>query len=102
MNIKKGDTVKVVSGKERGKTGKVLFVDRKNGRVTLEGLNLFKKHKKPSKQGQKGEVVSLERSMDPSKVMLLCGGCKKAVRVGIRQEGEGKKSRVCKNCGAVI
>ncbi len=98
MNIKKGDQVKILSGKDKGKTGTVLHV-LPNGRVAVEGLNLIKKRMRPKQQGKTGETVSLPRPMDISNVMLVCKNCKHAVRVGYRSEGEAKV-RYCKKCEA--
>ena len=97
MKIKKGDQVKVRSGKDRGKTGTVMHVFPDTMLVTLEGLNLFKKRTKPKKQGAKGETVLIARPLPASRVMLICKSCKKATRVGFRMEGE-KKVRYCKKC----
>ena len=101
MEIRKGDTVQVITGKDRGKTGKVIRVDRKSGRLAVEGLNVFKKHTRPRKQGEKGEIVSVTRPVRDSVVALVCPSCHKATRIGMRIEGE-KKTRVCKKCGATI
>lgn len=101
MMIKKGDTVQIVTGKDRGKTGKVASVNAQTMRLTVEGLNMFKKHKRPTKQGEKGQIISRAHSMDASNAMLLCPSCKKPSRVGVRVDG-GKKIRVCKRCGATI
>ncbi|MEK7138493.1 MAG: 50S ribosomal protein L24 [Patescibacteria group bacterium] len=99
MNLKKGDQVKIISGKDRGKTGTVFKVFTKDDRLTVEGLNLFKKRARPKKQGQKGETVLVPRPMPISKVMLVCQNCKKSTRVGFRVEGD-KKVRICKKCDA--
>lgn len=101
MLIKKGDNIKVIAGKDRGKTGSILRIEEKSGRVAIEGVNLYKKHKKPTKQGQKGEIVSIARSMNASNVMLVCKSCGRATRIGNRIEGE-KKIRYCKKCQSVI
>lgn len=101
MNIKKGDNVKVITGKDRGKSGKVLRIFGRDGRVLVDGLNMAKKSVKPKKQGQKGEIVSVSRPMHASNVMILCASCKKAVRLGSRMEGD-KKVRYCRNCNADI
>ena len=101
MNIKKGDTIKVLVGKDRGKTGKVISVDAKAGKVSLEGLNLYKKHVKPKTQGQKGEVVSIARPMDISNVAIVCSNCNKQTRVGFRMDGD-KKVRYCAKCKGAI
>lgn len=100
-NIKKGDTVKVINGKDRGKSGKVIKVDAKKKKLTVEGLNVFKKHVRPRQQGEKGEVVQVTRPMAIAKVMLMCPACGKAARVGFRAS-DGVKSRICRKCKAVI
>lgn len=100
MRIKKGDTVKVMRGRDRGKTGKVLAVTPATGRLTIEGVNIYRKRVRPRRRGQKGEVVLVSRPLSASNVMLVCRNCSAAVRVGIRIEGN-KKERYCKKCGAV-
>ncbi len=102
MKLKKGDQVKIISGKDRAKTGTVLRVFPKDALVTVEGLNLYKKRTKPTRQGQKGEVVLVPRPISSSKVMLVCKNCSKSTRVGYRVEGEDKKVRFCKKCEASI
>lgn len=97
MRIKKGDTVKVISGKDRGKTGAVIKVSPEGGRVSVEGVNLYKKRSRPKRQGQKGETVRVVRPITASNVMLVCKSCKRATRVGFRMEG-GRKIRYCKKC----
>lgn len=99
--IKKNDTVKVLSGKDRGKTGKVLSVDPVAGKVILEGLNMFKKHVRSRKQGEKGQMISLPQPLYLSKVMLFCSNCGKAVRPKVKMSGN-KKERICRKCEAVI
>ena len=96
MRIKKGDNIKVLSGKERGKTGTVISVDSDRERVAVEGLNLYKKHTRPRRQGEKGQVISVSRPMHASNVMLVCPSCKEATRIGYRTEGE-RKVRYCKS-----
>lgn len=100
MRIKKGDQVKIITGKDRGKTGSVLRALPKEQRVIIEGINLYKKRTKPRKRGEKGEVVLVPRPLDASNVMLICKNCKKATRVGKRIEGN-QTSRYCKKCKAV-
>ena len=97
MKIKKGDTVAITRGKDRGKAGKVLTVFPKENRVTLEGLNLVKKHVRPKKQGAKGQVIQVPRPIAASNVKMICKQCGKATRVGYRFDGESKK-RACKKC----
>lgn len=101
MRIKKGDTVKIMQGKEKGNTGKVLRIMPKDGRILVEGLNLYKKNVKPKKQGEKGQIVTIPRSLNASNAMLVCPACGKATRVGAVVEND-KKVRVCKKCGARI
>lgn len=101
MNIKKGNNVQIMVGKDRGKRGKVLKVDVKNGRILVQGLNMYKKHQRPKKQGEKGEIISISRYLDASNAMIVCGSCEKPARTGYRTEGE-VKSRYCKKCQAIL
>lgn len=103
MNIKKGDIVQIISGKDKGKSSKVLKVDISGSAILLEGLNLFKKHVRPKRQGEKGQTIALPRPLNISKVMLLCPNCKKTARIGYRFEKEGGiKTRYCKKCQSAI
>ena len=101
MKLHKGDNVKVLAGKDRGKTGKVLYAMPEEGKIVIDGLNVFKKRSKPRKQGEKGETVLVPRPMQASKVMLVCNSCKEVTRIGSRMEG-AKKVRYCKKCEATI
>jgi large subunit ribosomal protein L24 len=101
MRIKKGDTIKIITGKDKGKTGKVLKVLPKKNKVLIDGLNLYKKHVRPKRQGEKGEVVLVPRPMDASNVMFFCPNCGKAVKIGYRLDGKNKL-RICKKCGTAI
>ena len=101
MNIKRDDKVIVLSGKDKGKQGKVLAADPKGMKVTVEGVNVATKHQKPQRQGQDGGIIKVETPMYVSKVMLVCPKCGKPTRVG-HKIADGKKSRVCKKCGAEI
>ena len=101
MNIKKDDKVIVLSGKDKGKQGKVLVADPKAMKLTVEGVNVATKHQKPRKQGEEGGIIKLETPIYASKVQLVCPKCGKATRVGHKVEGD-KKVRVCKKCGAEI
>ena len=94
--IKKGDTVKVIAGKSKGKEGKVLSIDHKNNKVVVEGANMVTKHEKPSMKNQNGGIVQQEAPFDLSNVMLVVGG--KTTRVGFRVEN-GKKGRFAKATG---
>ena len=101
MNVKKGDTVVVLSGKDKGKQGKVLGTVPSEDKVVVEGVNMVTCHVKPRRQGESGGIVSREAAMYASKVQVVCPKCKKGTRVAHRIEN-GKKSRVCKHCGATL
>jgi large subunit ribosomal protein L24 len=101
MKIKKGDVVKMIAGKDKDKTGKVLKVVLDGGKVVVEGLNLMKKHKRPRKEGEKGQRVEIPRAVSVSNVKLVCPKCGKAARVGYKKSGE-KKFRICKKCKAEV
>lgn len=103
MKIKKGDNVKMLSGKDRGKTGVIALVleNGKTTRVVVGGLNKIKRHQRPKKQGQKGQIVSVERPVSASSVQLICKNCGKPTRVGFRL-GVDKKERICKKCSSAI
>ena len=101
MNIRKDDKVVVLSGKDKGKQGKVLTADPKAAKVIVEGVNVATKHQKPRKQGDEGGIIKVETPIYASKVQLVCPKCGKATRVGHKIEN-GKKTRVCKKCGAEI
>ena len=99
MKIKTGDTVKVIAGKDKDKEGKVLSVDKKTGRVVVEGVNMVTKHAKPSASNQQGGIINKEAPIDASNVMYVHNG--KATRIGYKVE-DGKKVRVAKKTGEVI
>ena len=101
MNIKKDDKVIVLSGKDKGKQGKVLSADPKARKVVVEGVNVATKHQKPMKQGQDGGIIKVETPIYVSKVQLVCPKCGKGTRVG-HKIADGKKVRVCKKCGAEV
>ena len=101
MKIKRNDTVKIISGKDRGKTGKVTHVLRRGNKIVVEGVNIRKKHTRPKRQGQKGQIVQMPMPIDVSNVMVICPSCNKPVRIGFRYEGE-KKIRICKKCKGEI
>lgn len=98
--LKKGDQVKLIAGKDKGKTGTVLKVDRENGRVVVDGLNIVKKAMKPRSQGEKGSIVEIEAPIHISNVMIMCPKCG-PVKIGIRKDGDNKV-RFCKKCGGVL
>ena len=99
FKIKKGDTVKVIAGKDKDKEGKVLTVDHKNNKVVVEGINMITKHSKPSAANPNGGIIQKEAAIDASNVMLVHEG--KATRVGFKMEGD-KKVRFAKATGKVI
>ena len=101
MNIKKDDKVIVLSGKDKGKQGKVLSANPKAEKVVVEGVNVATKHHKPRQQGQEGGIIKVETPIYVSKVQLVCPKCGKATRVA-HKITDGKKTRVCKKCGAEI
>ena len=101
MNIRKDDKVVVLSGKDKGKQGKVLIANPKAEKVVVEGVNVATKHQKPRQQGQEGGIIKVETPIYASKVMLVCPKCGKATRVA-HKITDGKKVRVCKKCGAEI
>ena len=101
MRIRKGDTVEVLSGNDKGKTGEVLEVIPKANKVIVKGANVRKKHVKPRKQGEEGGIISIECAIPSSKVNVVCSKCGKATRVGYSEEKD-KKIRICKKCGAKI
>jgi len=101
MNIKKEDKVVVLSGKDKGKQGKVIKADPKAMKVIVEGVNVATKHQKPRKQGEEGGIFKVETPIYASKVQLVCPKCGKATRVA-HKITDGKKTRVCKKCGAEI
>lgn len=101
ISVKKGDTVLVITGKDKGKTGKVLDVFPKDNKVLVDGVNIVTKHKKARKQNEKSEIVKKTAPIEVSNVMVVCGTCGKATRVA-HKEINGKKVRVCKKCSASL
>src|SRR4051794_37307393 len=100
LGIRKNDMVQVMAGKEKGKTGKVSHVDRKDGRVTIEKINMVKRHMKPSQKYPQGGIIEQELPLHYSNVLLMCGKCNKGSRFGYKVDAKsGKKSRLCKRCG---
>ena len=101
MNIKKNDTVVVLSGKDRGKQGKVLGTVPGTSKVVVEGVNMVTCHVKPRRQGEEGGIVKREAAIYASKVQVVCPKCGKGTRVAHKIE-DGKKVRICKKCGAQL
>ena len=101
LSVKKGDNVLVLTGKDAGKTGEILEVNREDGRVVVAGVNIQAHHKKPRSKDDKGGIIKSEGAIDVSNVQVVCPVCKKATRVA-HKEVEGKSVRVCKKCGAIL
>ena len=102
MHVKKGDTVVVNSGSDKGKKGKVLIAYPKTNKVLVEGVNVRSKHTKPKKAGEAGGIVKSEVAINASKVNLLCSKCGKGVRARVEIAKDGTKTRVCSKCGTEI
>ena len=94
--------VKVTIGKDSGKTGKVTQVLPEEAKVVVEGLNILKKHIKPTKQGEKGQILEFSRPIDASNVQIVCSKCNKLTRVGFKVLADGKKQRICRKCNEVL
>lgn len=97
MKLKKGDTVLIISGKDKGRRGKIIEALPQQKKVVVEGINIVKKHRRPKREGQKGQVVEIAKPISASNVKLVCPKCSKPARVGWLVSG-GRKDRVCKKC----
>jgi len=102
MKIKKNDTVLVISGKDKGKKGKVRFAYPDSKRVMVEGVNMVKKHAKAKAQVKQAGIIEREATIAAADVMLLCSKCNKPARIGIRILQDGRKARFCRVCGEVV
>ncbi|MFH2220108.1 MAG: 50S ribosomal protein L24 [Pseudomonadota bacterium] len=102
IQIKVDDKVKVVAGKEKGKIGKVLKIDRKKNRILIENINIIKRHSRPSAQNRQGGIVESEAPIDFSNVMLMCTKCVTPIRIKTKRLEDGKKIRVCGKCEEII
>jgi len=102
MKIRKNDTVLIIAGKDRGKTGKVRFAYPKDNRVLVEGINFIKRHSRARGAVRQAGIIEREAPINVSNVMLLCNKCNHPARVGFRFLADGKKVRVCRSCGEVI
>jgi len=100
--IRKNDTIKVLAGKDKGKTGKVLHVFPKNNRAVVEGVNFIKRHTRKTQNDQQGGIVEKESSIHVSNLLLLCKACNRPTRVGATKLGDGTKTRFCKRCKEII
>jgi large subunit ribosomal protein L24 len=102
VHVRRGDTVAIIAGRERGKRGKVLRVLPAAGRVLVEKLNMVKKHQRPTQKLRQGGIIERENPLALSNVLVVCSRCDKASRSGIKVLGDGRKVRVCKRCGESI
>ncbi|MEG1972233.1 MAG: 50S ribosomal protein L24 [Oscillospiraceae bacterium] len=102
LHIKKNDTIVVLSGKDKGKQGKVLETSPKESKVIVEGINMVTKHVKPRRQGEQGGIVKAEGAMYAAKLMLVCPSCGKPTRLAHKILADGTKTRCCKKCGATF
>ncbi|PNU21608.1 50S ribosomal protein L24 [Geothermobacter hydrogeniphilus] len=101
-HVKKDDTVMVIAGKEKGKTGKVMRIIADSNRVVVENLNMVKRHTRPSQTNQDGGIVEKEAPLAISNVMLVCASCNKPTRTGVRVLDDGAKVRFCKKCNEIV
>ena len=102
MSIRRGDRVVVLSGKDKAKKGKVIMALPKEGRVKVEGVNMIKKHAKPTPKVPQGGIREMEAPLPVSKVMLICPACNKPTRIGKRLTADGRRVRTCKKCGEAV
>jgi len=102
LHVKKNDMVMIIAGKEKGKSGKVARLFPAKGRLTVEGLNVVKRHTRPSRANQEGGIVEKEAPLDASNVQLLCSECHKPTRTGVRVLEDGRKVRYCKKCNEIV
>lgn len=102
VHVKRGDQVQVVSGDDRGKKGKILSVQPKTGKVLVDGVNIQKKHARPTQTNPQGGVVEAPGPIDSSNVMVVCPSCHKTSRVSRERSANGEVTRQCKRCGKTI
>ena len=102
MHVKRGDLVKVISGKDKGKEGKVVVAIPETGKVIVEGVALVKRHQKARVQGQESGIITKEAAIDASNVLRVCSKCGKAARTGVKVLEDGSKARYCKKCQEVF
>lgn len=102
MKIRKNDNVLVITGKDKGKKGKVRFVFPKDERLLVEGVNMIKKHARARANVKQAGIIEREAPISSSKVMLICGKCNKVTRIGFRYLEDGRKTRFCRACGEVV
>jgi large subunit ribosomal protein L24 len=101
-SLRKDDQVEVIAGKDKGRVGKILRIDRARNRVVVERINMIKKHQKPVDAQQPGQIIEREASIHASNVMLVCPECAETVRTGKKILEDGTKVRTCKKCGATL
>ena len=102
VHVKTGDTVVVLSGKDKGKKGKIMAVSPSEGKVIVEKVNIVSKHIKPRRMGEPGGIIKAEGAMYASKVQIICPRCKKPTRIGHKINADGTKDRICKKCGEAL
>jgi large subunit ribosomal protein L24 len=102
VHVRRGDTVGVIAGREKGKRGKVLRVLTDKGRVLVEHVNMIKKHQRPTQKLRQGGIIERESPLALSNVLVVCGRCDKPSRSGIKKLADGRKQRICKRCGESI
>jgi len=102
LHVKKDDLVMVIAGKEKGKSGKIVRVLPDSGQVLVENLNIVKRHSRPTRGNAQGGIIEKEAPLDASNVQMLCKGCNKPARTGIRVLQDGSKARFCKKCNEIL
>src|SRR5262249_60679414 len=102
LAIKKHDSVRVVAGREKGKRGKGLFVLPAKARVIVEHVNMVKRHQRPTQKLRQGGIIEREAPLHVSNLMLVCGKCDKATRIGVRVLADDRRARVCRRCGEIV
>lgn len=102
FNLKKNDLITVIAGKDKGKQGKILTIQRDKGRLTVEGVNQKKKHSRPTAKNRQGGIIEFEAPISISNVMLICPSCNTSTRIGKKLLEDGKKVRICKKCQEII
>jgi large subunit ribosomal protein L24 len=102
LHIRKNDIVKIMSGREKGKVGRVLKIDREKSRILVEKLNMVKRHVKPGKTNPQGGIIEKEAPLAFSNVLVMCGKCNKPTRIAMKIDEAGEKHRVCRRCGDII
>ena len=102
LKFKKGDQVKILTGKDKGKTGKILEVRRNDGKVVVEGISLITRHRRPRKSNEKGQKLVKPAAVNASNVVLVCGNCGKTTRIAFEVADTGVKNRICRHCKRTV